>query len=128
MTKRWTITGVLLRRQEVTSALAERLGSALQRADLDQEEVARVLGTNPRTVSRWLRQEAAPRREARERLLEFLAVVERLSGVMRPEPAHDWLFSPNPLLGHEKPAEQLARGEYRKVLGAIDALGEGVFV
>lgn len=110
------------------SALAERLGSALQRADLDHEEVARVLGTNPRTVSRWLRQEAAPRREARERLLEFLAVVERLSGVMRPEPAHDWLFSPNPLLGHEKPVDLLAQGEYRKVLGAIDALGEGVFV
>lgn len=112
----------------MASALAERLGSALERADLDQEDVARLLGTNPRTVSRWLRQEAAPRREARERLLEFLAVVERLSGVLRPEPAHDWLFSPNPLLGHEKPVDLLVQGQYRKVLGAIDAMGEGVFV
>jgi putative toxin-antitoxin system antitoxin component (TIGR02293 family) len=95
---------------------------------LDQEEVARVVGANPRTVSRWLKQEAAPRREARERLLEFLAVIERLSSTLRPEPAHDWLFSPNPALGHEKPADLLKEGGYREVLGAVDALAEGVFV
>lgn len=108
--------------------LATRLEGALKAADLDQEEVARVVGANPRTVSRWLKQEAAPRREARERLLEFLAVIERLSATLRPEPAHDWLFSPNPALGHEKPADLLKEGHYRQVLGAVDALAEGVFV
>lgn len=108
--------------------LAERLGSLAEKTDLDQGDVARVLGTSPRTVSRWLREEAAPRREVRERLLEVLAVLERLSMVLNPEPAHDWLFTPNPLLSHEKPADLLRDGRFREVLGLIDALGEGVFV
>jgi transcriptional regulator with XRE-family HTH domain len=112
----------------VPTGLVGRLEQALDRADLDQAEVARVLGASPRTVSRWLREEASPRPDARERLLEFLAVLERLSATLRPEPAHDWLFSPNPLLSHHKPADLLREGRYLEVLGAVDALGEGVFV
>ncbi len=110
------------------TGLVQRLEQALGKADLDQAEVARVLGTSPRTVSRWLRKEASPRPDARERLLEFLAVLERLSVTLRPEPAHDWLFTPNPLLSHHKPADLLREGRYRDVLGAVDALAEGVFV
>jgi len=49
--------------------LAERLGRATGRIELDQAELARVLGTNPRTVSRWLSRQTAPRPDARERLL-----------------------------------------------------------
>lgn len=112
----------------MSALLTSRLEGALRAADLDQEEVARVVGANPRTIGRWLREETAPRKEARERLLEFLAVVERLSDTLRPQPAHDWLFSPNPSLGHEKPADLLKEGRYRDVLGAVDALAEGVFV
>lgn len=108
--------------------LAERLDDALDRAELDRGEVARILGTNPRTVSRWLREQVKPRPEARERLLELVAVLERLGRALRPEPAHDWLFTPNPLLDHRKPVELLREGRYREVLGAIDQLGEGVFV
>lgn len=111
-----------------SSTLAERLKHLTHETDLDQAEVARVLGTSARTVARWILEEARPRREARERLLEVLAVLERLSMVLRPEPAHDWLFSPNPQLGHEKPADLLREGRFREVLGLIDALGEGVFV
>ncbi|MDQ3914586.1 MAG: DUF2384 domain-containing protein [Actinomycetota bacterium] len=108
--------------------LKERLEEALKQAELDQEDVARVIGASPRTVSRWLREEAEPRKEARERLLEFLAVIERLSTTLRPQPAHDWLFTPNPQLGHEKPADLVKEGKYREVLGAVDALAEGVFI
>ena len=109
-------------------ALIQRLESALDKAELDHGEVGRVIGASARTVSRWLRAEASPRPGARERLLEFLAVLERLSATLRPEPAHDWLFTPNPLLSHHKPADLLKEGRYREVLGAVDALGEGVFV
>jgi uncharacterized protein (DUF2384 family) len=108
--------------------LRERLESALENADLDQGQAARVLGTNPRTVARWLKEEATPRHATRERVLELLAVLERLSKVLRPQPAHDWLFGPNPSLDHHKPVDLLREGHYREVLGAIDALGEGVFV
>jgi uncharacterized protein (DUF2384 family) len=60
--------------------------------------------------------------------LELLSVLDRLTMTLRPEPAHDWLFSPNPLLDNEKPIDLLSGGKYREVLGAIDSLGEGVFV
>jgi uncharacterized protein (DUF2384 family) len=102
--------------------LAERLAQATARIELDQAAVARVLDANPRTVSRWLHRETEPRADARERLLE------QISGVLKPAPAHDWLFTPNPLLEHHKPVDLLREGEYRRILGAIDALAEGVFV
>jgi hypothetical protein len=47
---------------------------------------------------------------------------------MRPEPAHDGLFSPNLLLEQEMLVPCSRRGHYRQVLGTIDAHGEGVFV
>lgn len=94
---------------------------------LDQSDLARLVKTNPRTVSRWLGG-TTPRPDARERLLEVLAVLESLSAVLRPQAAHDWLLSPNPLLDHHKPVELLREGEYRRVLGVIDVMADGVFV
>jgi putative toxin-antitoxin system antitoxin component (TIGR02293 family) len=108
--------------------LAERLGRASGQIELDQADLARMLETNPRTVSRWLTRETSPRPDARERLLELIVVLEQLSGVLRPQPAHDWLFTPNPSLAHHKPVDLLRTGEFRQVLGAIDAMAEGVFV
>ena len=110
------------------STLARRLRGAAERTELDQADFAQVLGTNPRTIARWLADETEPRTDARRRLLEVLAVLEQLSGLMRPQAAHDWLFSPNPLLEHEKPIDLLTQGRWRRVLALIDALDEGVFV
>jgi putative toxin-antitoxin system antitoxin component (TIGR02293 family) len=112
----------------VATDLAARLGHASERTELDQGDLARVLDANPRTISRWLRRQSAPRPDSRERVLELLAVLEQLSGVLKPNAAHDWLFSPNPTLDHYKPVDLLRDGDYRKVLGAIDAMAEGVFV
>jgi putative toxin-antitoxin system antitoxin component (TIGR02293 family) len=110
------------------STVAERLENILERGRLDYVDVARILETNPRTVARWVRRETEPRWEVRERLLEFFAVMERLQQVIRPQTAHDWLYTPNPTLDHEKPVDLLRRGEFRRVLAIIDALGEGVFI
>jgi transcriptional regulator with XRE-family HTH domain len=63
----------------MATGLVKQLGEGLEKADLDQAEVAWVLGTSARTVSRWLQEEASPRPEARERILELLAVLEELS-------------------------------------------------
>ncbi len=108
--------------------LIERLGQALARSALDQRQVARMLGTSPRTVSRWLRREADPRPEARERLLEFLAILELLSKTLQPQAAHDWLFTPNPLLSHHKPADLIQQARHGELLGAVDQMAEGTFV
>ena len=105
--------------------LAERLGKATGQIELDQADLARMLETNPRTVSRWLSRQTAPRPDARERLLELIAVLEKLSSVLRPEPAHDWLFTPNEALDHYKPVDLLRTGEFRRVSSTIDAMSEG---
>lgn len=112
----------------VLADLAARLDRASRQLDLDQADIARVLETNPRTVSRWIHRQTVPRPGARERLLELIAVIEQLSGVLRPEAAHDWLFTPNSLLDNHKPVDLLRDGQYRQVLGAVDALAEGTFV
>jgi putative toxin-antitoxin system antitoxin component (TIGR02293 family) len=108
--------------------LIERLESASDGVSFDQTDFARVLQTTPRTVSRWLHRETAPRGDARERLLEVLYVLDQLSRVLKAEAAHDWLLTPNEMLAHDKPIDLLTGGEYRRVLGAVEALAEGVFV
>jgi putative toxin-antitoxin system antitoxin component (TIGR02293 family) len=107
--------------------LIARIGDAVEQTDLDYADLARALDTSPRTISRWLADQTSPRGATRERLLEVLAVLEALSGVLRPEAAHDWLYAPNPSLGHEKPIDLLRAGNFRVVLGAIDAMADGVF-
>ncbi len=107
--------------------VAERLSAVIEEGELDATDVARIVRTNRKTVSRWLRSETEPRWENRERLLELLAVLEKLHQVLKPKASYDWLFSPNPDLNFEKPVEVLQRGDFRAVLAVIDAIGEGVF-
>lgn len=92
---------------------------------VDSPDVARVTGATSRSVTRWL-EGASPRRPAEERLLELKAVVDVLRRVLRDEPARLWIRSPNPDLDYEKPLDLIERGEYRRVIGAILALAEGV--
>lgn len=110
------------------TTLAQRLRGAAQKTELDQADLANLVGTNRRTVARWLAEQSEPRTDARRRLLEILAVLEALSAILQPQAAHDWLYSPNPLAGHQKPVEMLESGDWRSVLGLVDALAEGVFV
>jgi putative toxin-antitoxin system antitoxin component (TIGR02293 family) len=110
------------------TTLAHRLRGAAEKTDLDQADLAALVGTNPRTVARWLTETSEPRTDARRRLLEILAVLESLSAVLQPQAAHDWLFSPNVMVDHQKPIDMLEAGDWRTVLGLIDALAEGIFV
>lgn len=93
---------------------------------LDSNDVAQVLGTTPRSVSRWAREKSAPRRGSEDRLLELKAVIDLLRKTLRDEPARVWLRSPNSELDWRKPLEVVAEGEYRRVVGAILAMAEGV--
>jgi putative toxin-antitoxin system antitoxin component (TIGR02293 family) len=93
---------------------------------IDAGDLARITGSTPRSVSRWAGAKTAPRREAEDRLLELKAVVDQLRNVLRDEPARLWLRSPNPELDWKKPLELIADGEYRRVIGAVLALAEGI--
>jgi putative toxin-antitoxin system antitoxin component (TIGR02293 family) len=93
---------------------------------IDASDVAEITGTTTRSVSRWSASKAAPRRVAEDRLLELKAVVDVLRDVLRDEPARLWLRSPNADLDWRKPLDLIAEGEYRVVIGAALAMGEGV--
>lgn len=93
---------------------------------IDARDLAEMLGTSARSVTRWQKTGSSPRRETEFRLLEVQAVTDLLRRVMREDFARMWLHSPNPDLGYEKPLELIAQGQYRRVVGAILALAEGV--
>ena len=99
-----------------------------EKAGLSYEDIARVVGSSPRSISRWARGDADPRSRSRDRLLETSAVVNELSGVLTADAAHVWLFTPNPFLDCDRPIDLVAEGQYRRVLAAIEALADGVFV
>lgn len=92
---------------------------------VDSPDVARVVGATARSVTRWS-EGSTPRRSNEERLLELKAVVDLLRQTLRNEPARLWIRSPNPQLAYEKPLDLVQRGEYRRVIGAVLAMAEGV--
>lgn len=107
-------------------AVATVLDDLLADEILESPDVARVVGTSTRTVARWQNAASVPRRGSEERLLELKAVVDLLRRVLREEPARLWIRSPNPDLDYEKPIDLVQRGEYRRVIGAVLAMAEGV--
>jgi uncharacterized protein (DUF2384 family) len=107
---------------------AQRLQRIVGTGYLDSTTIARVLDKSPRTVVRWLRNGVAPRWESEQRLRELEAVLDRLNNVVEPAAAREWLFTPVPMLDYRLPADLVRDGEYRRVIAAIDAIGEGAFV
>ncbi|MBA3236559.1 MAG: DUF2384 domain-containing protein [Chloroflexi bacterium] len=112
----------------VQSQAVRRLTQVMHDTSIDATGMARILDRDPKTVQRWLRHETEPRWEVREVVLSLNVVLERLAGVIDPASAEDWLFTPVPSLGHERPVELIRDGRARDVLNLIDALSEGVFV
>lgn len=107
---------------------AEKLHLIKEEVGLSRQETARIIGASSRTVFRWATGEITPRGQRRDRLLDLAAVAQRLGKVMRPEAATAWLFTPNPLLDDERPADLIRQGRYQRVLDAIEAIADGVFV
>lgn len=93
---------------------------------VDTVDVAQVLGTTSRSVTRWQQGEASPRRDTVDRLLELKAVLDLAGQVMRPESARLWLRSPVPALNYERPLDLVQSGEFRRVIKTLMALAEGV--
>jgi transcriptional regulator with XRE-family HTH domain len=106
--------------------LASKVKSLSDSLGITQEEVGEITGSSPRTVARWVAGASLPQRHTRDRVLELVYVADQLSKVMKKEAANLWLFTPNPLLGHEKPADRIKRGDFQSVLNLIEALADGV--
>ena len=108
------------------SAIAERVHDITDRLHLTKEEVAEIVGADARTVARWSTGATQPHRKTRDRLLELHYVAEEASGVVHPDDVNLWMFSPNRMLGGDRPADLIAEGRYREVLALLEAMGQGV--
>ena len=93
---------------------------------VNSADLALVSDTNPRSVARWRTEEACPRRQAEDRLLELGAVVGLARRVMRDDAARLWMRAPNQDLGFEKPLNLVKEGRYQRVVDLLLALAEGL--
>ena len=108
------------------ASLAALLDRLYETEVIDTADVARVSGAHVRSVNRWHSEQAEPRRDSEERLLELKAVVDLLRRVLRNDAARLWVRSPNPDLEYEKPLDLVASGQYQRVIDLLLALAEGV--
>lgn len=110
------------------NALAATVSGAIDRLGLTYEEVGEIVDASPRSVARWTAGQVVPQRLNKQRLIELAYVADALAEVLPRDQANVWMFAPNRLLEHRKPADLVRDGEYQRVLALIDAMAEGVFV
>ena len=90
-------------------------------------DIAAATGSQPATVSAWARATRSPTGERRERLLELVALVDRLERVMRASYVPLWLLKPVPALDDRRPLELLSKGRYRDVSRLVAELENDSF-
>lgn len=112
----------------MSSAVADRIKSLGQSIALSQAEIGFIVGSSGRTLNRWATGSIDPQPLTKQRLLELVAVANALTGVFTSEGANLWLFTPNPLLDYDKPADRIKSGNCKSVLALIEALADGVVV
>ena len=110
------------------NALASTVSSAIERLGLTYEEVGGIVDASAPSVARWTSGQVVPQRLNKQRLIELAYVADALAEVLPRDQANVWMFSPNRLLAHGKPADLVRDGEYQRVLALIDAMAEGIFV
>lgn len=110
------------------SAVAERIDSIRSRGGIHSREVAQLLDTTPQTVSRWRTGKASPQPDGLQKLLTLEWLVGELAEFYEPDQARLWLFAPHRLLGGERPADLIQRGQLDDVLALISQISDGAFV
>ncbi len=112
----------------MASAVAERLDNIRDRGGIHSREVAQLLDTTPQTVSRWRTGKSSPQPDGLHRLLTLEWLISELAEFYEPDQARLWLFAPHRLLGGERPADRIQRGQLEDVLALISQLADGAFV
>ena len=97
--------------------------------DLNNQELADVLGVTQRTIDRWHGDQVMPQRATRERIRRLLEIELELQETFNdPAAIRSWLNSDNRYLGGIKPVEALRVGRYDTVQAALEALASGMFI
>ncbi|MGC8628369.1 MAG: antitoxin Xre/MbcA/ParS toxin-binding domain-containing protein [Acidimicrobiales bacterium] len=95
------------------------------RRAMSTEELAKVVGVQPRQVGHWVAGAHRPQGQARQRLLDLGYVVEVLGDVYDDEGVQIWLHGRNRSLGGRRPLELLVEGDFSTVLAAAERLASG---
>jgi hypothetical protein len=90
-------------------------------------DIAVATGSAPATVNAWARATRQPSGAKRERLLELVALVDRLERVMAAAYVPLWLLKPVTALGDRPPLELLSKGRYRDVSRVVAELENDSF-
>ena len=99
----------------------------VQRLGVGTSDIAVAVGAQPATVNAWARDARRPTGAKRERLLELVALVDRLERVMQPRYVPIWLLKPVPALGDRRPIELLSKGKYRDISKVVTELENDSF-
>ena len=78
-------------------------------------DIATATGAEVGTVTSWARATRRPSAEFRARLLELIAIVDRLSRTMDTQYIALWLNKPLLALDDERPLTALGNGRYKEV-------------
>jgi uncharacterized protein (DUF2384 family) len=94
---------------------------------VETADIARATGAAKQSVTAWLRATRRPRAEHRDRLLELVAIVDRLSEVMDDDQIALWLQKPLAALEDDRPLDAIANGNYRRVSRVVAELENDSF-
>ncbi|MEP7159404.1 MAG: hypothetical protein ABI797_08235 [Chloroflexota bacterium] len=94
---------------------------------IESADIARATGAARATVNAWIRATRRPAAEHRQRLMELVAVVDRLVDVMDDDHVALWLQKPLPALRDARPLDAIARGRYRDVSRVVAELENDSF-
>jgi hypothetical protein len=95
------------------------------RRALSTAEIGGIARVTERSVQNWATGKSTPEGGARDRLLELKFVVEELSDVFEDEGIEIWLRSRQRALDGETPLDLMRKGEFQKVLDAVERLAGG---
>ena len=90
-------------------------------------DIATATGAGVGTVTSWARATRRPSAGFRARLLDLIAIVDRLSRTMDAEYIPLWLNKPLLALGDERPLIALGQGRYKEVSRLVAELENDSF-
>jgi len=94
---------------------------------IETGDIAAATGAEVGTVTSWARATRRPSTEFRARLLELIAIVDRLSRTMDQRYVALWLNKPLLALGDERPLVALGKGRYKDVSRLVAELENDSF-
>lgn len=94
---------------------------------IETGDIARATGAAMATVTSWIRSERRPSAAYRDRLMDLVAIVDRLAATMDGAYVPVWLNKPVPALGEERPLIAIRKGRYKDVSRLVAELENDAF-